>query len=373
MKLGIYLAGMVLATAAGLQAATIELKDGRVFDGDIIGTSEYSYFMLADGLRYEFPRSKVVWFSSTHANIQASLRNLAETSSETLVPCEPTVTNRPAATTQPAPVAPAAPANPPVDYENPPENSTNPPGNVNPPEKSTNPPANVNPPESNTTPPPNNTNPPQSSANPPAVVTEPKALPVSAGDDAALFVAPQPELSLPLPDDERVAKYLREAVQDLSDEADPGLKPPAIEALRDAGAHGLAILVESGLYNIDPTIRTHSVQMLGTLGQDNVLRYLIEAFQTAASAHIPSDQISYVGELTDWISVLTNEDFYIRDRGAAPGVSDGMAAWWARNWMNVPRQLGEPQLDPEAPDYMAQLKELRRLQQRSVPEKSRAR
>jgi hypothetical protein len=316
--------------------------------------------MLADGLRYEFPRSKVVWFSSSHANIQASLRILAESSSETLVPCEPTVTNRPAATTQPAPVAPAAPANPPVDYENPPENSTNPP-------------ANVNPPEGNTTPPPNNTNPPQSSAKPPAVVTEPPALPVSAGDDAALFVAPRPELSLPLPDDERVAKYLREAVQDLSDEADPGLKPPAMEALRDAGAHGLAILVESGLYNIDPTIRTHSVQMLGTLGQDNVLRYMIEAFQTAASAHIPSDQISYVGELTDWISVLTNGDFYIRERGAAPVIADEMAAWWNRNWMNVPRQLGEPQLDPEAPDYMAQLKELRRLQQRSVPEKSRAR
>lgn len=356
MKLGIYLAGMVLATAAGLQAATIELKDGRVFDGDIIDTSEYSYFMLADGLRYEFPRSKVVWFSSTHANIQASLRNLAESSNETLVPCEPTVTNRPAATTKPAP---AAPANPPVDYENPPENSTNPP-------------ANVNPPESNTTPP-NNTNPPQSSANPPAVVTEPPALPVSAGDDAALFVAPQPELSLPLPDDERVAKYLREAVQDLSDEVDPGLKPAAIEALRDAGAHGLAILVESGLYNIDPSIRTQSVQMLGTLGQQNVLRYLIEAFQASASAHITFDQMNYITELTDWVSVLTNEDFYIRARCAGPIVAEDMTEWWSRNWMNVPRQLGEPQLDPEAPDYMAQLKELRRLQQRSVPEKSRAR
>jgi len=276
------------------------LNDGRIFDGDIIGSNEYSYFMLADGLRYEFPRSKVAWLSSTHANIHATLFNLAESSEAACVPVK--VPQKQAAA-QP-------PASEPAAQEK----------------------------------------------------TEPASVPVSAyAEEPVVFVAPLPDIHLPLPENPRITNYLRSAVQDLSDQADPGLRPPAIEALREAGAHGLAILVEDGLYNIDPSVRAQSVELLGTLGQKNVLRHLIEAFQTAASAHIPSDQTNYIYELTDWISTLTDDDFYIRERGGAPAVAENMTAWWNRNWMNMPRQLGEPQLDPEAPDYMAQLKELRRL------------
>jgi hypothetical protein len=81
----------------------------------------------------------------------------------------------------------------------------------------------------------------------------------------------------------------------------------------------------------------------------------------AASEYIAPDQFDYFNELTDWISQMTDEDFYLRERGGAPAVADDMAAWWNRNWMNVPRQIDEPQLDPNAPDYWAELKALRQL------------
>jgi hypothetical protein len=331
-------AALLIATFSGIQAATIQLNDGRVYDGTFLGSNEYSYFFVADGLRYTFPRSKVAWLSSSHANIQASLTALAEgTPVET--PC---VIAQPAPQVQPAPqAAPEAPAAP--EDEAGPEPQAQP------------------------------APPPQASA-PAPLKTEPTAVPCTAcGVELMAFVMPQPELRLPLPDDPRIAKFLRDEVQNLSDSVDPGRKPWAMEFLREAGAEGLAILIQDGLYNSDPSIRAQTVRMLGTLGQENVLRPLIEAYQAAASTYIAPDQFDYINELTDWISQMTAEEFYIRQRGGAPAVADDMVEWWNRNWMRVPRQIDEPQLDPNAPDYWAQLKALRLRGQQRVTANTTAR
>jgi hypothetical protein len=170
-------------------------------------------------------------------------------------------------------------------------------------------------------------------------------------------VTPPPP-ALPFPRTEAEINRLREAIPMLSDSADPSDRTQAIETLHSAGDPGLAILVEDGLYNAIPSIRTRAADLLGTWGGQRVLKPLIEAFYSAAYPTLPSYQIDYVQTLAGQLSRLTNQDFYFyaRRSARAPEVAAAMISWWDQNWDRVPPQLGEPELDPTHSGYKEMLK-----------------
>ena len=151
---------------------------------------------------------------------------------------------------------------------------------------------------------------------------------------------------------------LREAIPHLSDAADLSDRSQAIETLHGAGDAGLSILVEDGLYNAIPSIRTRTADLLGTWAGQRALKPLIEAFYAGAYATIPSYQTSYMQMLAGQISRLSGQDYYFYSRRSAraPELAASMLSWWDQNWEQMPAQIGEGALDPSHPNFHAMLK-----------------
>jgi len=292
-------------------AATIALQDGRIYDGTLVAEDNYGYLMNIKGARVQLPRSKVSWFSN-----------------ETVDHDKVTAQTNPAPAAEPvkkfgAVETPNLAGEQPIPVTNTPEPAPAPP------------------------------------ANPPATVA-----PVPAPAPAApLTPAPPMEIALPAPRDALEAAAIKQAVDSLRDDADPTNRSQAIETLRSAGDVGLAALVEYGLYNPIPSVRASAVQLLGDLGGRSVLKYLIEAFYSAAQPTIPPYNREYVRALTGQISRLTSQDYYFYERRSnrAPEVAQKMVDWWNANWDKVPLQLGEPILDATRPDYQPLIRAMRTL------------
>ena len=151
-------------------------------------------------------------------------------------------------------------------------------------------------------------------------------------------------------------------IPQLSDAADPADSREAAEAIRVAGDAGLTMLIQDGLYNTIPSVRTHSVELLATLGGTRVLKPLIEAFHAAAVPTIPPYQVGYVTTLTGQIARLTGQDyyFYARRTGRAPEIAAAMVTWWNENMYRFP-QLGEAPVDPHAPNATQLVRQARAL------------
>ena len=175
-------------------------------------------------------------------------------------------------------------------------------------------------------------------------------------------VAPDLLLRLPLPQAAEDVAALQEAVNNLSLAA--ALQRSDAEVmLRNAGDVGLAALIQWGLYHELPSVRAHSAELLGTWGGQRVLKYLIEAFYSAAYPTIAPYQVRYVATLDQKISQLTGQDysFPVRRSGQAPEVANQMVLWWNANYGKLPPQLGEPALNANHPQFEAWLREVRSL------------
>ena len=134
-------------------------------------------------------------------------------------------------------------------------------------------------------------------------------------------------------------------------------------ALANAGDRGLAVLATWGLYNDQPDTRARAATLLGELGGQRVLKSLIEAFYATADTTIPSFNRGFVEALVRQISRLTGQDwhFYLRGTTRAPQVADEMVRWWNQHIDLLPRQLGEPALNPINVSYQTALEQTRAL------------
>jgi hypothetical protein len=294
------------------RGATVALDDGRIFDGTVIAEDNYGYLMNIKGARVQLPRSKVRFFSQDtvphdKVNLQGPRPPAGPVKQFGVVEMPP-----PAPGVQPAP-APNVPNVPP--------NVPNAPNGAPPP------------------------------AGPPAA------------NQPAGPVAPQIEVVFPAPRDANEAAALKQAIDDLREDADPTNRPQALETIRAAGDIGLGALLEYGLYHPLPSIRATAAQLLAQLGGPRVLKYLIEAFYSAGNPTIPPFNREYVRVLTGEISRLTAQDFYFyaRRSNRAPEIAQKMMEWWAANADKLPPQLGEPLLDQSRPDYAPIIHALRTL------------
>ena len=285
------------------RAATVALADGRIFDGTVIAEDNYGYLMSIKGVRVQLPRSKVLFFSKdtvSHDKVNLQAPAPAAGPIKQFGAVE-SPANADGAQPAPAP-APAAPpaAAPPV-------------------------------------------------GNPPAG-------PAPAGPA-------QVEVVFPVPHDAIEAAALKQAIDDLREDADPTNRTQALETIRAAGDIGLGAVLEYGLYHPVPSIRATSVHLLAELGGLRVVKYLIEAFYSAGNPTIPPYNREYVRMLAGEIARLTAQDLYFYERRSnrAPEVAQKMMEWWAANADKLPPQLGEPVLDPSRPDYAPIIHALRTL------------
>ncbi|HYG77642.1 MAG TPA: hypothetical protein VEK08_21735, partial [Planctomycetota bacterium] len=159
---------------------------------------------------------------------------------------------------------------------------------------------------------------------------------------AAEGAAPALQVQLPIPQTAAEATPLQQAINNLR--MDAALeRSKAEETLRQAGDVGLAALIEWGLYHELPSVRTHSARLLGVWGGQRVLKYLVEAFYSAAFPTIPPYQVQYVATLDQQISNLTGQNFSfpVRRGSQAPEVANKTVLWWTANYEQLPQQLGE--------------------------------
>ena len=342
----ITLVGLLLTAASGY-AATVELKDGKIVDGDVVRENPAMIWMNINGETYELSRSNVLWYSSDRMdhhllrniepNTPLSRREVAHISGTVNQPFQIEI-RTPILPTQNRPVAvvPAPETRVAVVVPAPREEIVVPAPKVDPEPVNTNyvPPAT------------------------PGVRTSTEALPTLPRMTSGLI----PVTDVNVRRTEADLNVLRRAIPQLSDAADASDRREAIEALRAAGDVGLTMLVQDGLYNTIPSVRTESVELLATMGGTRVLKPLIEAFFSTANSTIPPYQVEYVNMLTGQISRLTGQDFYFyaRRTARAPEIAGQMVAWWNINMDRFP-QLGETPIEPTAPNFAQTVRQARTL------------
>ena len=339
------LAGLLFTALSGT-AATVQLNNGKIVDGDVVRQDPLMIWMNINGATYELSRSNVLWFSSDKVS-HSMLRN----DDVVGIPYRREPMHISGAVVEAVPVQSKSDVRTP-NLINPNQRVT-----VEVPLPATPAPMIRNPKDEI----PISTNYVAPSA--------PVAVPVTPGKPEVLphlgtSLIPTTATTVPVtaPRTEADINRLRRAIPQLSDAADPADNREASEALRASGDTGLAMLIQDGLYNSIPSVRTHSVELLATLGGTRVLKPLIEAFHAAAVPTIPSYQVGYVTTLTGQISRLTGQDyyFYARRTARAPEIAAQMVSWWNVNLNRFP-QLGEAPIDPNAPNAAQLVRQARTL------------
>ncbi|MEI6231984.1 MAG: hypothetical protein WCT04_02965 [Planctomycetota bacterium] len=138
-------------------------------------------------------------------------------------------------------------------------------------------------------------------------------------------------------------------------------------ALSDIRALGSDVVpyLWAGVQNDDAEVRVACMKLIGQLNGRNCTKRVIETLymtmpQTSVAAFW---NVPFVDEMKSTLTAITGQSF-ITVESRRLGVQDGLKKyieWYKANFKSLPRQIGEPELDPTEKNFDAKLAELREL------------
>lgn len=195
----------------------------------------------------------------------------------------------------------------------------------------------------------------------PAVPVAPAPAPDAPKEAAAAPAAPDAPL-WPVLDAATQAKF--DAAFVLAEGDDPAVRRDGKERLRAIGPVIVPDLAKA-LDGPSAEARAICAELLGDFGARNAIKALLESFYSVMpeEGEVAWFQRPYIRALRDTLPRLTGLAFPgVEPR--SPLVQEALRAylgWYDQNFDLLPPQLGEPYLDPQDPDYLAKLEELRAL------------
>ena len=138
-------------------------------------------------------------------------------------------------------------------------------------------------------------------------------------------------------------------------------------ALSDIQALGSEVIpyLWAGIQNDDAEVRAACMKLIGVMNGRTCTKRVIETFyMTMPEASIAATwNVPFVDEMIKTVSSITGQTF-ITVEARRLGVQDGLKKyidWYKLNFKSMPRQIGEPELDPNDPMYDSKLTALREL------------
>ena len=148
------------------------------------------------------------------------------------------------------------------------------------------------------------------------------------------------------------------------DSEDPTERAAGKQAIEDAGTNIIPALVE-GLNHKRTEARAAVADLLGTMSARNAVKQLIESFYAALpdSGRPAAYQTVFIRALGNALSSLTGQTFITTEakNELVQGACQQYIDWYNSNYDRLPKQVGEPEIKPTDPDYVAKLKEARKL------------
>ena len=148
------------------------------------------------------------------------------------------------------------------------------------------------------------------------------------------------------------------------DSEDPTERAAGKQAIEEAGTGIIPALVE-GLNHKRTEARAAVADLLGTMSARNTVKQLIESFYAALpdSGRPAAYQTVFIRALGNALSNLTGQTFITTEakNELVQGACQQYVDWYNSNYDRLPKQVGEAEIKPTDPDYVAKLKEARKL------------
>ena len=144
------------------------------------------------------------------------------------------------------------------------------------------------------------------------------------------------------------------------------------DALRDAAIldiQGLGPEVVpycwAGVQNESGYVRIACMKIIGNLNGRNCTKRVIETFYATMpeASQAATWNVPFVRAIKSTVASITGQSF-ISVEPKSPGVQDGLKKyieWYNANYERLPRQVGEPDIDPTDPDFSNKLADIRKL------------
>ncbi|HYG77393.1 MAG TPA: hypothetical protein VEK08_20470 [Planctomycetota bacterium] len=142
---------------------------------------------------------------------------------------------------------------------------------------------------------------------------------------------------------------------------------PRVAAKNEIAAMGPDVLpyVVAGINHVNVEARSSCMSLIGQLNGRTAVKQVIEVFYSVMPEKdaAPSWQVPFVRAIKETLPTITGQSFISVQPDKAL-VNDGLKkyiAWYTENFDRLPKQLGEPEIEPTDPDYAKKLKEARSL------------
>jgi hypothetical protein len=148
------------------------------------------------------------------------------------------------------------------------------------------------------------------------------------------------------------------------DSEDPTERAAGKRAIEEAGTDIIPALVE-GLNHKRTEARAAVADLLGSMNARNAVKQLIESFYAALpdAGRPAAYQTVFIRALGNALSNVTGQTFITTEakNELVQGACQQYVDWYNSNYDRLPKQVGEPEIKPTDPDYVAKLKEVRQL------------
>jgi hypothetical protein len=148
------------------------------------------------------------------------------------------------------------------------------------------------------------------------------------------------------------------------DSEDPTERGAGKQAIEEAGTEIIPALVE-GLNHKRTEARAAVADLLGNMNARNAVKHLTEAFYAALpdAGRPAAYQTIFIRSLGNALSKLTGQTFITTEakNELVQGACQQYIDWYNSNYDRLPKQVGEPDIKPTDPDYVAKLRDARKL------------
>jgi len=123
--------------------------------------------------------------------------------------------------------------------------------------------------------------------------------------------------------------------------------------------------VVAGINHVNVEARSSCMSLVGQLNGRSAVKQVIEVFYSVMPEKdaAPSFQVPFVRAIKETLTSISGQSFISVQPDKAL-VLDGLkkyVAWYNDNYDRLPKQLGEPEIEPTDPEYAKKLKEARAL------------
>lgn len=161
----------------------------------------------------------------------------------------------------------------------------------------------------------------------------------------------------------RKESLLRDALDAIKG-TDDAVREAAVLDMQGLGAE-VVPYCWAGVQNENASVRMACMRVLGGLNARNTIKRVIETFYMTmpATSQAATWNVPFVRTIKNTVASLTGQS-YITVEPKSPAVQEGLrkyVEWYEKNYDRLPRQVGEPDLDPTDAEYPKKLAEARKL------------